>query len=160
MIRIVIEIAKLNDSGKTAVWYDDTNAPTNPEQLAPRANASSFVLTVLMPIASAAVSSSRIAIHARPSRLSRKRRHRKNTTTRMSRIRYRLACGLELLKTISLPNGLGKVGGSIGLIPSTPPVKLKFGPMIVFPAMLMLTLSRFLNSRGTISPKPRVTIAR
>ena len=44
-----------------------------PEKLAPRANARSFVLTVLMPIAAAAVSSSRMAIQARPRRLSRSR---------------------------------------------------------------------------------------
>ena len=43
------------------------NAPAKPEKLAPSEKASSFVLTVLMPIACAAVSSSRMAIHARPS---------------------------------------------------------------------------------------------
>ena len=40
---------------------------------APSANASSLVVTVLMPFAAAASSSSRIASHARPMRLSTSR---------------------------------------------------------------------------------------
>ena len=43
-------------------------APLNEAKMAPTTNAMSFVLTVLMPIASATCSSSRIAIQARPRR--------------------------------------------------------------------------------------------
>ena len=59
-----------NWSGLTIVSFEALNTPARPAVDAPSANASSFVVTVLMPFAAAASSSSRIAIHARPSRES------------------------------------------------------------------------------------------
>ena len=95
-------------------------APAKPEKLAPSENASSFVVTVLMPIAAAAVSSSRMAIQARPSFESRRR-----TQIRYVIIQQREdqvdqdAIGFWLENTIWLPHGpgIGIVGGSIGLMP-------------------------------------------
>ena len=48
-------------------------APETPPKAAPMPKASSFMLRVLMPIALAAISSSRIAIQARPMRLRSRR---------------------------------------------------------------------------------------
>ena len=53
--------------------------------------------------------------------------------------------------------------GSIGLMPSGPPVRFTFCElMIVSPAIGSenVIAARFLKKTGTISPKPRVTIAR
>ena len=49
-------------------WKLANNTPATPPKEAPIAKASSFMLRVLMPIALAAISSSRIAIQARPMR--------------------------------------------------------------------------------------------
>ena len=68
MIRTRIEIEKSKKSDVVAPRYDAWNAPATPAKLAPRANARSFVRTVLTPIISAAVSSSRMAPQARPIR--------------------------------------------------------------------------------------------
>ena len=51
-------------------WIAENIPPAMPPNDAPIANASSLTLRVLMPIARAATSSSRIASHARPSRES------------------------------------------------------------------------------------------
>ncbi len=59
---------RLNDSGDTKPWNDANIEPDTPPKVAPIANASSFMLRVLMPIALAAISSSRMAIQARPMR--------------------------------------------------------------------------------------------
>ncbi len=58
----------VNDSGDTKPWKPANIAPDRPPNDAPIANASSLMLRVLMPIAFAAISSSRIAAHARPIR--------------------------------------------------------------------------------------------
>ena len=50
------------------VSFAALKTPANPAVEAPRANASSFVVTVLRPLLAAASSSSRIAIQARPIR--------------------------------------------------------------------------------------------
>ena len=50
------------------VSFEALNTPAKPAVVAPSANASSFVVTVLMPLAAAASSSSRMAIHALPIR--------------------------------------------------------------------------------------------
>ncbi len=57
-----------NDSGDTKPWNAENIAPDTPPNDAPIANASSLTLRVLMPIAFAAISSSRIATQARPIR--------------------------------------------------------------------------------------------
>ena len=61
---------KRNWSGETIVSFEALKTPANPAVDAPSANASSLVVTVLMPFAAAASSSSRMAIHARPIRES------------------------------------------------------------------------------------------
>ncbi len=60
-----------NWSGDTSCSFDASAQPANPLNDAPIANAASLVVVVLMPMCAAASSSSRIAIHARPSRLLR-----------------------------------------------------------------------------------------
>ena len=56
----------------------------------------------------------------------------------------------------------GRKGGSIGLIPCTPPVRLTlFTAITIGPSVSdSVRLERFLNTSGTISPKPSVTMAR
>jgi hypothetical protein len=59
---------RLKLSGETKPWKAANIAPDTPPKVAPMPKASSFMLRVLMPIALAAISSSRIAIQARPMR--------------------------------------------------------------------------------------------
>jgi hypothetical protein len=73
MARIVNDVSKWNESVLTRVTFEARNTPANPEVDAPIANASSLVVTVLMPMLAAASSSSRIAIQDRPSRESWRR---------------------------------------------------------------------------------------
>ena len=68
MMRTRIEVENAKKSDVVAPRYEAWNAPATPAKLAPSAKASSFVRTVLTPIISAAVSSSRMAIQARPMR--------------------------------------------------------------------------------------------
>ena len=69
MIRTRIEVENCEEVRRRGAQVGRLEArrPT-PAKLAPRANARSFVRTVLTPIISAAVSSSRIAPQARPMR--------------------------------------------------------------------------------------------
>ena len=55
-------------SGLMKPWVAEKIPPEMPPNEAPMANASSFMFRVLMPIARAAISSSRIASQARPIR--------------------------------------------------------------------------------------------
>ena len=64
----VNEIVNVNWSGLTTVSFAVLKTPAMPAVDAPSANASSLVVTVLMPFAAAASSSSRIASQARPIR--------------------------------------------------------------------------------------------
>ena len=66
---IITDSCRLNDSGEMKPWKLANITPETPPKVAPMPNASSFRLRVLMPIALAAISSSRIAIQARPMRL-------------------------------------------------------------------------------------------
>ena len=66
---IMIDSCRLNDSGEMKPWKVANITPETPPKVAPMPKASSFMLRVLMPIALAAISSSRIAIQARPMRL-------------------------------------------------------------------------------------------
>ncbi len=68
-------------------WKLANITPDTPPKVAPMPNASSLRLRVLMPIALAATSSSRIAIQARPIRL--RSRRWQITTAKMTRIRKR-----------------------------------------------------------------------
>ena len=70
---IMIDSCRLNDSGEMKPWKVANIAPETPPKVAPMPKASSFRLRVLMPIALAATSSSRIAIQARPMRLRSRR---------------------------------------------------------------------------------------
>ena len=69
----VNDTMNVNWSGLTVTSFDALNTPAMPAVDAPSAKASSLVVTVLMPLAAAASSSSRIASQARPSRLSTSR---------------------------------------------------------------------------------------
>ena len=55
-----------NDSGLTKVRLAASSTPITPAKEAPTAKAASFILTSGMPMAMAAVSSSRMAVQARP----------------------------------------------------------------------------------------------
>ncbi len=61
-------------SGEMKPWIAENMPPASPPKLAPMAKARSFRLRVLMPMARAATSSSRIASQARPMREFCKRR--------------------------------------------------------------------------------------
>ena len=68
--RIENETVERNWSGLTRVSFEALKTPARPAVEAPSANASSLVVTVLRPLAAAASSSSRIAIHDPPIRES------------------------------------------------------------------------------------------
>ena len=73
MATIITDSIRLNDSGEMKPWKDANMAPDTPPKVAPMPNASNFRLRVLMPMALAAISSSRMAIQARPTRDSSRR---------------------------------------------------------------------------------------
>ena len=66
--RIMIDSISEKLSGETKPCIAENTPPATPPKLAPMAKASSLRLRVLMPIALAAISSSRIACQARPMR--------------------------------------------------------------------------------------------
>jgi hypothetical protein len=68
MTRTITETGNWNISGVAVVSLATWNVPARPAMPAPIANASSLYRTWSTPIAPAAISSSRIAIHARPTR--------------------------------------------------------------------------------------------
>jgi hypothetical protein len=108
-----------------------------------------------MPIAPAAVSSSRIAIQARPRRESRSRMQQtivsirtpsavqKKSLSASNDCEYAAGRPRELLRPLPKP------GESIGLIPKVPCVRSN-----------PFRLSALRTNCGMISPKPSVTIAR
>ena len=110
-----------------------------------------------MPIAAAAISSSRMATQARPSRESRRRKQAKIvTTSRPSAVQKYMFCPLGSLRksTGRTPPVMRcsvwpKPGASIGVMPFGPFVRLK--PLRSAPLRA---------TWGRISPKPSVTIAR
>ena len=73
MAMIITDSIRLKDSGETKPWKAANMAPDTPPKVAPMPKASSFMLRVLMPMALAAISSSRMAIQARPMRESSRR---------------------------------------------------------------------------------------
>src|SRR5690606_14186783 len=80
-----IELMMLNVGGATYWTCPAYNAPDSPPIAAPITNAQTLNLKVLTPITSAASSSSRMAIQARPTRL----RSRLPTSTRITAISTR-----------------------------------------------------------------------
>jgi hypothetical protein len=60
MMRTTSDSHQVKLSGATMVILVAKNAPETPASAAPRANARSFILTVSTPVASAAISSSRV----------------------------------------------------------------------------------------------------
>jgi hypothetical protein len=71
----------MNDSGDTPRWNDANSTPATPPNEAPMPKAASFRLRVFSPMALAAISSSRMAIQARP---MRERSSRCDTTMAIS----------------------------------------------------------------------------
>src|SRR5919108_6626238 len=126
--------------------------PAKPENEAPRAKASSFVEMGLTPVQSAAVSSSRMAIHARPRRESRSRFIAHSESTPMIAMRKYHGTG-------SVSNGTpGRCGRPTGFTPFSPPVRFRrsIGRQ---PPISIVTSPRFRIATGMISPKPSVMIA-
>ena len=68
MHRMITDSKKVKLSGDTKAILAAKNAPTTPAQAEPITKASILSRKVLMPMAAAATSSSRIAIQARPMR--------------------------------------------------------------------------------------------
>ena len=127
--------------------------PANPENDAPSAKASSLVVMGLTPVQSAAVSSSRMAIQARPSRESWSRCMAHTEPAPMTRIRKYQGIG-------SVSKGTpGKYGRPTGFTPFSPPVRLSrtTGRQ---PPMSMVMSPRLRMATGMISPKPSVMMAR
>ena len=116
-------------------------APENDASTAPTTNAHSLVDTVSTPIASATLSSSRMAIHARPSR-ERSSRHETYTATAQNASTSRNTERGSEPFTSTTP----KSAGGMLVMPCAPPNQ---------------PLSQSdRNSRRMISPKPSVTMAR
>ena len=81
----ITDSTRMKLSGLMNPWIAENMPPAMPPNDAPIANASSLMLRVLMPIARAATSSSRMASHARPMRESCSRMLMTMTTTRATR---------------------------------------------------------------------------
>jgi hypothetical protein len=107
----------------------------------------------LTPVQSAAVSSSRTAIHARPKRESRSRFIAQRDIIPMTRIRKYHGTG-------SVSNGtFGRCGRPTGFTPFSPPVR--FSRSIGrHPAMSIVMSPRLRIATGMISPNPSVMMAR
>ena len=87
MATITIDSIRMKLSGEMKPWNAANIAPETPPKEAPIANASSLMLRVFTPIALAAISSSRIAIQARPMRESSRRTLTRMITSASSRKR-------------------------------------------------------------------------
>ena len=119
MQRMKTETLKLNVSGNTPCWNDANQAPATPPKNAPDAYDHVFVRMSGMPIAAAAVSSSRIAIQARPSLESRNRIEQNSvTSTSASAPQYMRSTKSptgSLLGPTHHPNDVRKFAGSPSL---------------------------------------------
>ena len=135
------DTANRNWSGETIVSFEALKTPARPAVVAPMAKARSFVVTVLTPLAAAASSSSRIAFQARPVRESCIRYNRIIATVTIPTMTMKYAKGVRGVNSPMSGSGSGR---KIPLIPFVPSVHF----------------SRLRNTIGTISPKPRVMIAR
>ena len=100
-----------------------------------------------MPIETAATSSSRSAIHARPGRESRTRRLTKSTASRMAKISQYQGRRSSWLN-VPMP---GKYGASTAGMPRLPAVSVMPPPRLIDCPLTATT--------PMISPKARVTIA-
>ena len=112
-----------------------------------------MVETGLTPVQSAAVSSSRMAIHARPSRESRSRLIAHTESAPMTRMRKYHGTG-------SVSKGTpGRNGRPTGFTPFSPPVRLSRSIGRHVP-ISTVTSPRLRIATGMISPNPRVMMAR
>ena len=87
MARMFTDSVNRKLSGNTERCQEARNAPPAPANAAPIAKACSLAAVVLMPMACAASSSSRIACQAQPMRESRSRRESSTAAPISSRIR-------------------------------------------------------------------------
>ena len=110
-------------------------------------------MTGFTPVQSAAVSSSRIAIQARPSRESRMRFMAQRESAPM--IRMRKYQGTNWVSK-STP---GRYGRPTGFTPFSPPVRLSRSTGRQPPTSIVMS-PRFRMATGMISPKARVMMAR
>jgi hypothetical protein len=110
-------------------------------------------LTGFTPVQSAAVSSSRIAIQARPSRESRIRFMAQSENAPMTRMRK-----YQGMKSVS-KSTKGRCGRPTGFTPFSPPVRLSRS--IGFQPPMSMVMSPMLRmATGMISPKASVMMAR
>jgi len=110
-------------------------------------------LAGLTPVQSAAVSSSRMAIQARPRRESRMRFMAQSERAPMTRMRK-----YQGMKSVSKFTK-GRCGRPTGLTPFSPPVRLSRSTGF-HPPMSMVMSPMLRMATGMISPKARVMMAR
>ena len=142
MTRMIMEMRMRKLDGKMEPTLAEKMAPLNEASTAPTTKAMSLALTVFTPMVSATVSSSRMAIQARPSR-DRSSRHEAYTA--------------KAQKTIT------RYSTDRGSVPLT-----TARPNTCTPGMLVIPWAppnhpdsqSDKNSSRMISPKPRVTMAR
>ena len=153
MQRSMIDTWNSNAPGVMAWSLAAYTEPAKPENEAPSAKARSLVEIGLTPVQSAAVSSSRMAIQARPRRESRSRFIDHSDAAPMIRIRKYQGTG-------SVSKGTpGRYGRPIGFTPFSPPVR--FSRSIGrHPPMSTVMSPRLRIATGMISPNPSVMIAR
>jgi len=87
MARMMADSRKTKDSGLTKPCRAAKKAPAKPPNMAPMANAVSFVFVVLMPSERQAISSSRSASQARPTGMRRRRTVTKAVSSARARMR-------------------------------------------------------------------------
>ena len=114
MHRSMIDTWNSKAPGVMAWSFAAYTDPAKPENEAPSAKAKSLVEIGLTPVQSAAVSSSRMAIHARPRRESRSRFMAHSDASPMMRIRKYHGHG------IGLEGHAGQVGAADGFTPFSP----------------------------------------
>ena len=107
----------------------------------------------LTPMQSAAVSSSRIAIHARPRRESRSRFIANRVSAPTMRIRKYQEIGSVSKSTP------GRAGRPTGLTPFSPPVRFRRSTTFTPPISIVMS-PRFRMATGMISPNASVMMAR
>src|SRR3954464_8019699 len=124
--RMNAEMLKLKSFGNVELLNDAKYAPATPPKNAPVAYAHVFVRISGTPIAAAAVSSSRIAIHARPRRESRSLIEQKTvTSTSPSAVQKKTESKFDAIAYSAGrwrcdPAQLPKPGWSMGVIPPVP----------------------------------------
>ena len=137
--KIRIETLSVNISGAIKRVFDAYKTPAAPPTAAPNENDHNLYFNVCTPISSATSSSWRIASHALPARRTESRRIIQIVRRIMIRTTQKYAFWSFN------ENSIGPIEGGVGTL------AIPFGPPI----------SRVFNAEiRTISPKPKVTIAR